>query len=219
MTQKFASNRIAILSQNSLFRLGMAKFFRDFNLGCRCVLSISSVLRLPQKIVKSSAGILIIEYAGKQQGIEKMAQQLLMINNECPTLNVVVYTESRNVADLLPLMLHRKFSLITQRDLNEKIRHDLLPVLAGYKVCTPTIKNSAECLKQNTKKRLDALSCMEREVLNYLFAGFSVKNIATLKNRSIKTISAHKRNSMRKLGACNNAELFHISERWLKNKL
>ncbi|VTR59847.1 Transcriptional activator protein BglJ [Serratia fonticola] len=48
----------------------------------------------------------------------------------------------------------------------------------------------------------------ERKVLSHLFAGLSMADIAALYHRSIKTISAHKCNSMRKLGVDNDADLF-----------
>ncbi|MOA38536.1 putative transcription factor YjjQ [compost metagenome] len=55
---------------------------------------------------------------------------------------------------------------------------------------------------------LVVLTQAEHKVLEYLQQGMSVSDVADLLHRSVKTISAHKCNSMRKLGVRNDAELF-----------
>ncbi|MNI91281.1 Transcriptional activator protein BglJ [compost metagenome] len=48
----------------------------------------------------------------------------------------------------------------------------------------------------------------ETEVLRHLFNGMDLREIAQAKQLSIKTISAHKCNAMRKLGVKTDSELF-----------
>ncbi|HHL2558903.1 TPA: helix-turn-helix transcriptional regulator [Yersinia enterocolitica] len=52
-----------------------------------------------------------------------------------------------------------------------------------------------------------SLSPNERSVTLLYFQGLSIKHIAKLMNRSHKTISAHKRSAMRKMGVTSNIEL------------
>ncbi|MNH44342.1 DNA-binding transcriptional activator BglJ [compost metagenome] len=47
-------------------------------------------------------------------------------------------------------------------------------------------------------------------MLNALHDGLSLTESAALHRRSVKTISTHKRNMMRKLGAVSDAELFQL---------
>ncbi|MCO7511920.1 LuxR C-terminal-related transcriptional regulator [Serratia fonticola] len=54
------------------------------------------------------------------------------------------------------------------------------------------------------------LTSREREVLHLLFDGFSLTEVAKRLKRNIKTVSAHKRNSMQKLGVYDDAELFAL---------
>ncbi len=55
--------------------------------------------------------------------------------------------------------------------------------------------------------RYDTLSNREREILKLLADGFSVKEIASLLNLSVKTVEAHKYNLMRKLDLHSKTEL------------
>jgi DNA-binding NarL/FixJ family response regulator len=56
-----------------------------------------------------------------------------------------------------------------------------------------------------------ALSDREFEVLRLLLAGQSVTDAAQALNLSVKTVSTHKANLMRKLGAQNQSELFRYA--------
>ncbi|MGF6193332.1 helix-turn-helix transcriptional regulator, partial [Serratia sp. 2723] len=51
------------------------------------------------------------------------------------------------------------------------------------------------------------LSEIEMETMRHLSMGFSQHRVAQLTNKSVKTISAHKRNSMKRLGVFSNQEL------------
>lgn len=51
------------------------------------------------------------------------------------------------------------------------------------------------------------LSSAERETVRRLSMGLSPSGVAKLTNRSVKTISTHKRNSMKRLGVVSNQEL------------
>ena len=51
------------------------------------------------------------------------------------------------------------------------------------------------------------LSEMERETVRHLSMGYSPHRVAQLTHKSVKTISTHKRNSMKRLGVFSNQEL------------
>lgn len=51
------------------------------------------------------------------------------------------------------------------------------------------------------------LSTMEMETVRHLSMGYSPHRVAQLTHKSVKTISTHKRNSMRRLGVSSNQEL------------
>jgi two-component system response regulator NreC len=72
----------------------------------------------------------------------------------------------------------------------------LTKVMAGY------VKNS-----QRPQTSYDRLSPREREVLQLLAEGLSVKGIAIRLNLSVKTVDVHKYNLMRKIDVHDRAEL------------
>ncbi|MFV9063886.1 LuxR C-terminal-related transcriptional regulator [Serratia fonticola] len=59
---------------------------------------------------------------------------------------------------------------------------------------------------ENTTPQL-YLSEIERETVRHLSMGYSPHRVAQLTHKSVKTISTHKRNSMKRLGVFSNQEL------------
>ncbi|RFQ11912.1 DNA-binding response regulator, partial [Pseudomonas sp. ATCC 13867] len=59
--------------------------------------------------------------------------------------------------------------------------------------------NSVLASKDDVDGRIASLSVKEYEVLRHFVSGLSVRDIAQLLNRSIKTVSAQKISAMRKL--------------------
>ncbi|MNC51088.1 Transcriptional regulatory protein RcsB [compost metagenome] len=57
----------------------------------------------------------------------------------------------------------------------------------------------------------------ENEVLSFYLEGMNLTQIARMKNRSIKTVSAQKCSGMRKLGVSNDADLFLFKSKVLTN--
>ncbi|HFJ9105375.1 TPA: LuxR C-terminal-related transcriptional regulator [Salmonella enterica] len=56
-------------------------------------------------------------------------------------------------------------------------------------------------------RETDILTPTEMEIVYYLLRGFSLTQIAYTRERSIKTLSVHKRNICRKLGSASTATL------------
>lgn len=212
MTHNLASTRIAILAKKPLFRLGMVKYVRDLQLGHRYIPSSSSFLRLPQIISNASINTLIAELSGSLEEMKNSVRQLLMLSEHFPKLSIVVYTACQDIAVLMPLIAHKQLSLISSQEHHDQIRYDMHLALMGCKVCSPKIKKFVESVKKNRLPGLETLTDSERKVLLLIFSGMSQQDIATLHNRSAKTISAQKRSCMRKLGVYNDAELFTLAK-------
>src|SRR3546814_19098245 len=66
-----------------------------------------------------------------------------------------------------------------------------------------------------SKAVVSPLSKREREVIRLLAQGLTVTEIAQRICRSVKTVSCHKANAMRKLASSLNATLSAISGRWV----
>lgn len=79
-------------------------------------------------------------------------------------------------------------------------------VLAGNIVISPSLRREQETNLFNGDAR--AFSRSEIKVYSLLQEGFSITQIAKKTSRSVKTVSAHKRNMMGKLGIENEVELY-----------
>ena len=73
--------------------------------------------------------------------------------------------------------------------------------------CHYSLLSMADC-----QQCIQTLTIREQQVLSTLKRGMRLSQIATFLRLSPKTVSAHKRNAMLKLGILHNAELY----RWLR---
>ncbi|WP_415837922.1 helix-turn-helix domain-containing protein, partial [Serratia silvae] len=83
-------------------------------------------------------------------------------------------------------------------------------VFNGERVLSPLIGSYLARSDPDDVSSLHHLTRCENDVLTSLFNGMSLREIAELQHRSIKTISAHKCNAMRKLQVKNDSELFSL---------
>ncbi|WP_254611913.1 response regulator transcription factor [Serratia fonticola] len=172
-----------------------------------------SLTGLGDRLRQAAVSVLLVDLSGSPQEMATIALRLAMLHEQCLSLNIVVYTTCCDVELLSTLQSMQRISLIAQQETPEQIRQDLARALSVGHVHSPSIKL---CLNNmNALKPLDqcSLTRSERNVLIHLFSGLSLTEIAKLFNRSIKTISAHKCNIMRKLGVHCDAELFRIAQR------
>lgn len=93
--------------------------------------------------------------------------------------------------------------------LSEDIRqliNEVDQVLAGNVVISPSLRCEREISVFNANAK--PFSRSEIKVYSLLQEGFSITQIAKKISRSVKTVSAHKRNMMGKLGIDNEVELY-----------
>lgn len=213
MKDQTATIHLAIVARSPLIRLGMVQFIQDLQLGYRCDLIASSLLPLYEQADKVAIKMLVAELSGSQDEMAQMIRHLQILAEQSPRLKIVVYSACRDVAILAPLQSHKQFSLVAQQEALAQIRRDMVVALAGGRVCSPSIGHYFERINLLEQSGAKALTHTERKVMSHLVAGLSMADIASLYHRSIKTISAHKCNSMRKLGVDNDAALFQALRR------
>ncbi|WP_425304237.1 helix-turn-helix transcriptional regulator [Serratia fonticola] len=92
--------------------------------------------------------------------------------------------------------------------------------IGNYKIrsCVRNVLNRTKSITLNGLRKFHApqniekfkISSTEYFVLYLLHLEYTAKEISTITGRSIKTISNHKRNAMRKMNISNNAALFDV---------
>ncbi|MFQ0830812.1 LuxR C-terminal-related transcriptional regulator [Serratia fonticola] len=210
MVQHFSNLNLAVISSNPLARLGILQFIQELQLGYHCVSAVS-LPQLPQPVLQLPDTVLIVEFSGTQGEEQLVAQQLLVLHEQYPQLILMVYTLCRKTAHLADLQRQKIISLISPSGSLTQLRRDMLMALSGGNVCSTSKPQNVALTHAAPPAYLDKLTACERKILTHLLTGLSVTDIATLFHRSIKTISAHKCNSMRKLGVNSDAELFQLS--------
>ena len=207
MKSLLSQSSLAIQAPTALLQVGMAQVIQELFPHAQSV--ATTALSLEQTLmqwVPRQISTLIVVLGGQPEDIDSDVQRLLLLSERDPALHIVVYTYCRDTALLASLYARPQISLLARQAGQVQILQDMAVALAGVKVCSPCI----EAYWQNQPLYTEVLTQAELNVLKHLVKGLSVSDIAVMMHRSTKTISAHKCNSMRKLGARNDSELFRL---------
>ncbi|HGM5490683.1 TPA: LuxR C-terminal-related transcriptional regulator [Serratia fonticola] len=201
--------KLAIMAPTPLAQRGITYFIHGLIPNAQCVATVPSLDKLMTNWIPGNIDHLVVLLTGFPEEVTRDTQQLLLLAKFDPALRILVYTYCSDASLLASLNAKPQISLLARQESYEQTRQNMGLALSGTKVCSQGIN---ACLREILplwhEHSAAALTLAERRVLNYLLQGMNLSTIASLLHRSIKTISAHKCNSMRKLGARNDSELF-----------
>jgi two-component system capsular synthesis response regulator RcsB len=131
-----------------------------------------------------------------------------------PDLPIVVLTMLENAALLKRLSELGVTAVVNKSDDMSHIGIAVQRVSHNLEYMSPSVKAALDALRINSrgKKTETMLSPRELEVVRLFVSGLTIKEISTLLNRSIKTISTQKNTAMRKLGIDRDSELFQYAQ-------
>ncbi|MFT4069076.1 response regulator [Paraburkholderia sp.] len=131
-----------------------------------------------------------------------------------PNLPIVVLTMLENVALLKRLSDLGVTAVVNKSDDLSHIGLAVQHVSHNLEYMSPSVKTALDALRISSRgKGTEAmLSGRELEVVRLFVSGLTIKEISTLLNRSIKTISTQKNTAMRKLGIDRDSELFQYAQ-------
>lgn len=161
-------------------------------------------------IIYQQADVLIAELYGVDETAAQGRDILLNLCAQLPAFSAVVYTRSQSAEELGPLLSQPRISIVARDDPLPLVAEFFNRVLSGERILSPQI---GACLARSVGDEtafMRELTRCESDVLVSLFNGMSLRQIAELQRRSIKTISAHKCSAMRKLQVTNDSELFSL---------
>jgi two-component system response regulator NreC len=86
-------------------------------------------------------------------------------------------------------------------------------------ITTEVVRKYSTSESKTLSGSIESISQREAEVLSLIAAGYSNKEIAVRLDISVKTVEAHKANSMRKLGLKSRIDIVHFAlmQGWLKS--
>lgn len=209
---------LAILEESPLIRLGLEHFLMSLSPDIREIEKAASVTQLLHDIPEKRLDLLVCDLASSLESSEQIVERLVEICHARPLTRLVIYTYS-HCGELL-YKLHRlsQISLISRQEKQKKTGECFLRVLAGFKVCSPIIQIDIDNHVRESHIIQQNLTPSEFEVLTYLYEGLSLSDIACQLNRSLKTLSTHKRNAMHKLGVETDAGLFLLKEHFFPQR-
>lgn len=201
---------LAIMEESPLTRLGIEQFVLSLHQGIRCQVQATSVSQLWQLAPDHRIDLLISGLSGSPESVLQGIEGLIKLATFRPEIRQIVYTYSHCGEMLNSLSRLAPISLISRLETEEQTRECFMRALVGVKVCSPKIQLAIDEYTQENLAIRQRLTVSEREVLKLLFRGLSMTEAAKYLKRNIKTVSAHKRNSMQKLGVCDDADLFSL---------
>ncbi len=207
--------KIALVDKYALTRCGFVHFVTSLG-GYEVVIQVDYIQALGGVIDNSPVDILVTDLFGSADDIDSQINDIYYYHRRYPAMQIVVYTSVQDKKVLMSLRDVAKFSVISRREPSDEINDYLELALNGVSIVSPIIKNIIHTPLDKYSLRPIGLTNQESEVLSFLLNGMNLTQIARIKNRSIKTVSAQKCSGMRKLGAANDADLFLYKRAFLK---
>lgn len=122
--------------------------------------------------------------------------------------NIIIMTSSFDKNVIMSIVAEFDYPVISTFEEVFVIKMQLSKALKGEETLSPYILSVLNSVVPDVSDFLGCLTNREREILFYLLNGNSVSEISKIFARSIKTISAHKINIMKKLNVENEIQLF-----------
>lgn len=202
--------KIALMDSSPLALAGLAYFVHSLGVEQEILLQETGLRKIAEALMYQTFDVLITDLYSYSENLNECRDTILNLCRLFPDLTVIVYTSCQSGEGMRSFLCEPNISLIARDDPLVKVADCFRQVLSGrrflsHKICTYLAQQ-----KRQVDSTARHLTFSENEVLKHLFNGMSLGQIATLKKLSIKTISAHKCNAMRKLDVKNDAGLFML---------
>lgn len=155
----------------------------------------------------------------EMNGLKATAQ----LSKQCPEIKVLTLTRHTDDGYLRELLANGASGYVLKQSASNELVHAIRTVAAGNKYLDPAITSKviggyASRRAKPSLKAGENISDRESEVLRLIAWGYSNKEIAAKMSISVKTVEAHKANSMRKLNMRSRIDIvrYAILQGWLQ---
>ncbi|KFK94086.1 MULTISPECIES: LuxR C-terminal-related transcriptional regulator [unclassified Serratia (in: enterobacteria)] len=213
MEHKVSKYNVVILIQEPLTQLGMKQIAFMSAPGCNVYSDVKNFNSTLFTIVDMTVDLFITDMRDELNAHRQDAELLLELCHHHPQLKVIIYTQY-----LTPEM-HELFqdcsqvSFLSRKAPLQEVYKVFAAILCGERYYNPAVIPKQKSLDN----RVSSLTLSERRVLSFLLKGYSQSQIARLLCRSIKTISAQKCSTIKKLGFKRDAEIFLVRDALLNS--
>ena len=151
--------------------------------------------------------LLLLDLSLPGTATETMLTKIKSIAPALPILVYTMYPEDRAAARLL---LEGVSGYVTKDSSPDTLVHAVRRVLGGRRYISATLAEELAAAAEERPAH-DALSDREMQVLVHMTNGKSLKEIATMLDVSLKTVSTYRRRTIEKLGLRTNADLIRYA--------
>lgn len=205
--------KIALMDSSPLALSGLCYFLDSLGIAKEIVFQESSLQKVTEALMYQTVDVLITDLYSQSETFTEGRDLILSLCAQYPQLILIVYTSCQSGEKMRSLLCAPNVSLISRSEPLSKVAEFFKQALQGRRFLSQKICGYLASQNSSVELAMQKLTFSEKEVLKQLFNGMSLGEIARLRNLSIKTISAHKCNAMRKLSAKNDAELFLMKDK------
>ncbi len=199
---------VALMDSHPLTLFGLSTLIKSINDDYEIVFQELSLGKMQDALMYQSVDLLVTDLQSAEEDLQKGLDTLLQMNAQFPDMTIVVYTSCHDSNVLRNLLNHYNISVIARAESLNDTEDFFRQAFDKKHVLSPKICSDLARINETHQCVTARLTRSEIDVLKHLFHGMDLQQIAQMKQLSIKTISAHKCNAMRKLDVRTDSELF-----------
>lgn len=199
---------VALMDSHPLTLLGLSTLIESINKDHKIILQELSLGKMQEALMYQSVDLLVTDLQSSEEDLQQGLDILLRMNAQFPDMTIVVYTSCHDSNVLRNLLTHYNISMIARAEPLADTEDFFRQAFDKKHVLSPKICSDLARMNETHPCVTAKLTRSEIDVLKHLFHGMDLQQIAQMKQLSIKTISAHKCNAMRKLDVRTDSELF-----------
>lgn len=201
--------RIIIADDHPVVRIGARSVIESSGAG-EVVAEASSSQQLLSQLSNHTCDVLVTDYSMPESTAPDGFAMISMIRRHHPQLPILMLSVSSNLAILRMVRDAGVLGLVDKSSSMDELPVAIRTVHRGLPYVSQSLRERVEATGSTaiTGDQDKPLSPRELEVLRLLSKGMTVKDIASMLNRSASTISRQKGDAMMKLALETDAELY-----------
>lgn len=203
---------IALIGFSSLMRQGMAGYAKKFER-----VSYTEHSTIDEYLNNgdvNSIEIVWLELLSPIHNIERIISDIIRITEEASSTKIVIFCRNKFLKSLNTLTFYEQISLISSQEDIDLFENCIQTTMQKEKIISPKIFNELNEYSSFSDTVNQKLTSGERLIFSKICAGMSYSDISLQLKKSPKTISAYKREIMRKLNISKDAQLFSLINRY-----
>ncbi|WP_187487857.1 helix-turn-helix transcriptional regulator [Duffyella gerundensis] len=189
----------AIIDSSSMTLHGIATLLQNLPVPVNVVWQERQTAIMAVRLQQQPVDLLISERSGVGESDKQGIAMLLNLAAQLPALRIGLFSDKLSQLQLCQLHGMTQFSLLSRKASLIVVREQLIAIAQGERVISPGIATKLPINARALRYLWGQLTAREKTVLRALIAGESIKAIAEAQQMSIKTVSSHKYNGLRKL--------------------